>query len=119
MKTTLSLVFMALLTFAIISCKKNQDEPQPADSIEISSMTTDKSVVRVGESANITIIAKGSSLSYIWSSSSGTVLPEQTDNSKAQYIPCSSCVGAGKTTITCKVSDGSTSKQQSIEITVR
>ena len=109
-KTFLAFVFLA----ALWSCKKKQETP-PASATPMSftALKASPDTIVAGKTTNITTSASGGNLKYTWSTNHGDLFGS---GSSIIYSSAACCVGTN--TVTCVVSDGTTSSTKSIPITI-
>lgn len=109
---------MAVL-FLYFSCKKESAAPpeNPAVSVPLAftELKAQSTGIHVGETTVITAVVSGNNLTFNWSCTAGTLVGEGTEVTYGST--CNSCVGLN--TITCTVSDGSTSQTKSVEVSIK
>jgi hypothetical protein len=117
-KYILSLLFSAVL-FYCSSCKK---ESKPAETgtttsvpLVFTELKAQSTGLHVGEITTITAVASGANLTYSWSCTAGTLVGQGAEVTYGSS--CNSCVGLN--TITCAVSDGTSSQAKNIEISIK
>jgi hypothetical protein len=104
-------------TLAISFTCCDEDEPDPPADIPLvyTSLTADKTILNVGETATLTATATGKDLLYLWEASAGSLVGS---GQTVTYTPTPCIVGDNE--ITCTVQDdyGKT-ESKSITITIQ
>lgn len=113
MKTKLSVFVLALtiIVFTTISCKKEQfkeentskETPSALTSMDFSSLTTDRTTIKLGEKAKITASATGTDLTYNWKVNTNSTIIGSGPVIEL-YISCPTCASKPNE-VTCTVND--------------
>lgn len=112
---TLKLFFaIALITVAVVGCKKEETKPVSTP-LSYSSLNAETSTIVIGATTKVTASATGEGLSYSWSASAGDIIGS---GSQITYGAPSCC--GGQNSVTCVVKDaGGNSQTKSVTITVQ
>ena len=121
MKILYICLFVISSVILITGCTKN-NPTTPNNAIttvpKILSLTAPKDSILYGgsESADITCVATGGNLKYVWHVDLGDIIPLNGDHSLVSFTGAACCVGPK--TITCTVSNDSGSVSKDIIITI-
>ena len=110
--TVLTLIAVSLLACSTSEPMTNPNTQQP----EVSSLTADKTTIKLGEMATITCIATGGELNYEWDVLLGDIIPTNTDGSIVTYSGSECC--SGERIVSCTVSNDKGSVTELITLTI-
>ena len=109
------IMYCFLLVAAAISCKKKNESPAaPTAPLAFSTLKATPDTIIAGNTSNLITVASGSNLKYTWSTNHGDLF-----GSGASIIYSSAACCVGTNTVTCIVSDGTSSCTKSIPITIK
>ena len=114
MKRGFVIVVFAIGIIFFNSCKKKHETPIPTVPLVFTDFTIKPGTVDPGETSTINATATGSNLTYKWSTSHGDLLGS---GSTVMYGAQPCCVGTN--TITCTITDGSSSIAKNVFLEVR
>jgi hypothetical protein len=100
LKYLLHIPVVCTLAFVFSSCDEDEPDPQQEIPLVYTSLTADKTVLNVGETATLTATATGKDLLYLWEASAGSLVGS---GQTVTYTPTPCIVGDNE--ITCTVQD--------------
>lgn len=115
------LICILFLSVALLSCKKDEADPDPGQSItapSIVELTSDRYEIRVGgeDPAVITCNATGGNLSYMWEVDLGDIFALNESGSQVRFTGSECCVG--EKIIKCTVSNQLGSAEETITLNI-
>ncbi len=114
-KLIITLILLEVI-ITVIACRK-KDIPAATQPLSFISLIAENDTILVGETTTITANATGENLSYSWRLEQGSLGDIIGGGATITYGASPCCTGWN--TITCTVTDGTTSQSKSVTIVVK